>query len=356
MKQIESYVRHLLPGKENEDAAQELIALLMDSAAACMQERGCSAQEAQRIAIQRFEADADVQRLYVHRPRIGKPWRCLLLVAALCCLALTAVCPFAQSRALDERWLQVWNEQYAIEQQLAQYLYAQREDPTSMTLSAADQQTIQTILAPRFAADDVRYAAFYAFSYAQGEQVVQQSRSVVDWLDTCISEEVDRWAHQSMQDAAYEQAVYVAGDTSIGRRPDPIEGIEPNRYGERLNLWFFTHPYGPIGSPSVYWYVEYMFGPDGRYCQPIATADGYTESYSPMQTALYTQVNAPYAALGVVAYLAYDLLFAIWALLQMRRHGDAPLFWQILVCLLGIPAYAIYWLVRHKKWEAVVDR
>ena len=93
-------------------------------------------------------------------------------MAALCCLALTAVCPFAQSRALDERWLQVWNEQYAIEQQLAQYLYAQREDPTSMTLSAADQQTIQTILAPRFASDDVRYAAFYAFSYTQGEQAV----------------------------------------------------------------------------------------------------------------------------------------------------------------------------------------
>lgn len=133
-----------------------------------------------------------------------------------------------------------------------------------------------------------------------------------------------------------------------------MQGLEPHRYGEREDVWRFTHLHGPVGSPPVYWYVEYRFGPDGRYCQAMEVSrdDSDTECFSPMQTALYTQVHAPYEMLVVAAYIAYDVLFACWALIQMRRRGDAPLFWQALVWSLGWPGYAPYWLVRHKKWEA----
>lgn len=102
-----------------------------------------------------------------------------------------------------------------------------------------------------------------------------------------------------------------------------MQGLEPHRYGEREDLWRFTHLHGPVGSPPVYWYVEYRFGPDGRYCQAMEVSrdDSDTECFSPMQTALYTQVYAPYEMLAVAAYIAYDVLFACWALIQMRRRG-----------------------------------
>lgn len=353
MKQIEAYVHHLLRNTKPAEAAEELIALLTDSATALMEEYGWDEEQAQRMAIERFEADADVQRLYLRPPKIAKPWRILLLAASLVCLCLVPVLAVAQHGALAGRYWEVWNEQYGVEQQLAQYLYGQREDAASTTLSEADRQTIASILAPRFAQYDVQYAAFYAFSYAELEQQVKDSRSVVGYLDTRIAEEVDRLADACMEEASYSQAIHVVGDTGIGRRPDFVQGLEPHRYGEREDLWRFTHLHGPVGSPPVYWYVEYRFGPDGRYCQAIETSrDGsYTECFSPMQTALYTQVKAPYAALAVAAHIAYDVLFACWALIQMRRHGDAPLFWQLLVWLLGWPGYAVYWLVRHKKWD-----
>ncbi len=353
MKQIEAYVHRLLRNTKPAEAAEELIALLTDSATALMEEHGWDEEQAQRMAIERFEADADVQRLYLQSPKIAKPWRILLLAASLVCLCLVPLLGSAQHGALVGRYWEVWNEQYGVEQQLAQYLYGQREDPASMVLSEAEQQAIQTILAPRFAQYDVQYAALYAFSYAELEEQIKESKSVVWWLDTRISEEVDRLAYMRMEEASYAQAVYVVGDTSLGRRPDFVQGVEPNRYGERENLWRFTNLHGPLGSPPVYWYVEYMFGPDGRYSQwvEISGSGSYLETYSPMETALYTQVKAPYAALAVAAYIAYDVLFACWALIQMRRHGDAPLFWRLLVWLLGWPGYAVYWLVRHRKWD-----
>ena len=44
--------------------------------------------------------------------------------------------------------------------------------------------------------------------------------------------------------------------------------------------------------------------------------------------------------------------FIILAILaQELRHGDGPLFWRLLVWLLGWPGHAVYWLVRHRKWD-----
>ena len=84
-----------------------------------------------------------------------------------------------------------------------------------MVLSEAEQQAIQTILAPRFAQYDVQYAALYAFSYAELEEQIKESKSVVGWLDTRISEEVDRLAYMRMEEASYANGAIYAGKGAL---------------------------------------------------------------------------------------------------------------------------------------------